>query len=190
VIELSAVFWIFVACFGIIGLLRGWVREVQVTAAAVLAMFMIEKISPLVGQVLVSRTPLEMLSVDPLGTLRRLVILKTAILLSVVFFGYQGPMVIDFATKGRVKANRARETLQEGLLGLGTGLLNGYLIVGALWWYMDNGHYPFPWIVGPSAFPNSISTEMLALLPLHFLTSPWLEILVVVFFLIVIVVVI
>ncbi|MBN1427518.1 MAG: CvpA family protein [Anaerolineae bacterium] len=189
-IELSAVFLIFIACFGIIGLLRGWVREVQVTAAAVLAMFIIEKISPWVGQILVDRTPLEMLSVDPLGTLRRLVLLKTAILLAVVFFGYQGPMVIHFATQGRVKANRARETIQEGILGLGMGLLNGYLIVGALWWYMDSGHYPFDWIVGPSAFPNSISAPIIAWLPLHFLASPWLEILLVVFFLIVLVVVI
>ncbi len=189
-IELSAVFIIFLVCFGIIGLLRGWVREVQVTAATVLAMYIIEKIGPWVGQVLVDRTPLEMLAIDPLGTLRRLVMLKTVILLAVVFFGYQGPMVIHFATQGRVKANRARETIQEGFLGLLFGLINGYLIVGALWWYMDSGHYPFDWIISPSAFPNSISTNMIAYLPLHFLASPWLEILVIVFFLMVLVIVI
>ena len=87
-------------------------------------MFIIELIGPWVFQVLVDRTPADMLAVDPMGTLRRLVVLKVSILLIVVFFGYQGPMVVQFATQGRIKANRARETVQEGILGLGTGLLN------------------------------------------------------------------
>jgi hypothetical protein len=190
VIEFAAVFWIAVIVFGIIGLMRGWVREVQVTAAAILGMFIIELIEPWVYQVLVNRTPAEMLAVDPLGTLRRLVVLKVSILLIIAFFGYQGPMVVQFATQGRIKANRARETVQEGILGLGTGLLNGYLIVGAIWWYVHIGQYPFNWMISPLNFPESASVGLIALLPLRYLVSPWLEILVVVFFLIVLVVVI
>jgi len=190
VIEFSAVFWIAVAVFGVIGLLRGWVREVQVTAACILAMFIIESISPWIWQALVDRTPAESLALDPLGTLRRLVVLKTSILLIISFFGYQGPVVVQFATQGRVKANRARETVQEGILGLAVGLLNGYLIMGALWWYMHVGQYPFDWLISPLNFPDSASASMIALLPLRYLASPWLEILVVVFFLIVLVVVI
>ena len=189
-IEFSAVFWIAVVVFGVIGLLRGWVREVQVTAAAVLAMFIIESIAPWIFNVLVDRTPAESLALDPLGTLRRLVVLKAAILLIISFFGYQGPVVVQFATQGRVKANRARETVQEGILGLAVGLLNGYLIMGALWWYIELGHYPFDWMISPANFPDSASASMIALLPLKYLISPWLEILVVVFFLIVLVVVI
>jgi hypothetical protein len=190
VIEISAVFWIAVLCFGVIGLIRGWVREIQVTAATVLAMFIIEQMGPWVWQVLVDRTPAEMLAIDPLGTLRRLVVLKTAILIIIAFFGYQGPVVVQFATQGRVKANRARETVQEGILGLGVGLMNGYLIIGALLWYMHVGQYPFDWIISPQNFPDSASAGLISFLPLRFLVSPWLEILVVVFFLIVLVVVI
>lgn len=186
-IELSAVFWIFVLLFGVIGLMRGWVREIQVTASVVLAMFIIEKISPWVWQVLVSRTPADLLAADPMGTLRRLVMLKAAILLIVVFFGYQGPVVIQLATQNRVQSNRPRETIQEGILGLGVGLLNGYLIVGALWWYLHVAQYPFPWMISPLQFPQSASAKMIASLPLKYLASPWLEILVVVFFLIVII---
>ncbi len=189
-IELAAVFWFAVALFGVIGLMRGWVREIQATAAAVLSMFIIEQISPFVYQVLVERTPTELLAVDPLGTLRRLVMLKSAILLIVVFFGYQGPVLVQFATQGRTKANRPRETLQEGVLGLLAGLLNGYLIIGALWWYLHTAHYPFQWAISPLNFPDSASAALIGLLPLRFLASPWLEILVVIFFLIVIVAVI
>lgn len=189
-IELSALFVIFIIVFGIIGLLRGWVREIQVTAAAVLAMFLIEQISPFVWSVLVDRTSAELLQNDPLGTLRRLVMLKTAIMLIVVFFGYQGPVLIEFGTGGRVASNRPRESIQEGLLGLAVGLLNGYVIVGALWWYMHVSDYPFDWIVSPLAFAESPSAEFIQFLPLNFLASPWLEILVVAFFLLVIVVLI
>jgi hypothetical protein len=170
--------------------MRGWIREVQVTAAAILGMFIIELVEPSIFPVLVNRTPADLLAVDPLGTLRRLVVLKIALLIIIVFFGYQGPMVIQFATQGRIKANRARETVQEGILGLGFGLLNGYLIVGAIWWYIHVGQYPFAWMISPLNFPDSASAELIAFLPLRYLASPWLEILVVVFFLIVLVVVI
>jgi hypothetical protein len=189
VIELAAVFWFFVALFGIIGLMRGWVREVQATAAAVLAMFIIEMISPWVWTVLVERTPAEMLATDPLGTLRRLVMLKAAILLIVVFFGYQGPVIVQFAT-GRSRGGSPRDSIQEGILGLLVGLLNGYLIIGALWWYVHVAQYPFDWIISPVNFPDSASAAMISALPLRYLSSPWLEILVVVFFLIVIIAVI
>lgn len=189
-IELSAIFISLMVLFGVIGLMRGWVREIQATAAAILAMFIIEQISPWVWTVLVQRTPAEMLAADPLGTLRRLVMLKGAILLVVVFFGYQGPMLVQFASSGRVRTNRPRETIQEGILGLLIGLLNGYLILGALWWYLHVAQYPFDWIISPLNFPNSASAKMIAYLPLRFLPSPWLEILVVVFFLIVLVAVI
>mgnify|MGYP005856547121 CR=1 FL=1 len=189
-IELAAVFWIGVLLFGVIGLMRGWIKEIQTTAAAVLAMFIIEKISPWVWQVLVDRTPAEALAIDPLGILRSLVLLKVAILLIVVFFGYQGPVLVQFATRGRAQTNRPRETIQEGILGLGAGLLNGYLVVGALWWYLHVSHYPFAWTIDPTNFPDSMSAGMIAWLPLRYLASPWLEILVVAFFLVVLIVVI
>ena len=189
-IEIVAVFWILVVIFGIIGMMRGWVRELQVTAAAVLAMFIIEQISPWVWSVLVDRTSAELLASDPLGTLRRLVVLKTAIMLICVFFGYQGPILLDMGFGGRINANRARETVQEGILGLMVGFLNSYIIIGALWWYLHIAQYPFDWIISPLNFPDSPSSAFVALLPLRWLASPWLEILVVIFFLAVIVILI
>lgn len=189
-IELAAFFWLMVVLFGVIGLMRGWVRELQVTSAVVLGMFIIEQISPWVWTVLVERTPADMLATDPLGTLRRLVMLKAAVLLILVFFGFQGPVIVDFASRGRSRAARPRDSLQEGFLGLLVGLLNGYLIIGALWWYVHTAQYPFDWIVSPLNFPESASATIISMLPLRYLSSPWLEILVVVFFLLVIVAVI
>lgn len=189
-IELIAVFWFAVVLFGVIGAIRGWVREIQATAAAILGMFIIEQISPFVWTILVERTPIDMLTMDPLGTLRRLVMFKAAILLIIIFFGYQGPLLIQSATSRRTSANKPRETIQEGFLGALVGAANGYLIIGALWWYVHVAQYPFDWIISPLNFPESASAAFIAFLPLAWMSSPWLEILVVVFFLIVIVAVI
>lgn len=186
--EISAVFWMFVLVFGIIGLLRGWVQEIQVTAAAVLAMFMVEQITPFISDTLTTRTSAELLAQDPLGTFRRLYVLQLALIAIAVFFGYQGPVVVKFATQNRVNISRTRETVQEGLLGLAAGLVNGYLIVGAVWWYMANARYPFNWSTAP--LPGSPSETLFRFMPLAYLGSPWLEILVVVFFLVVIIVLI
>jgi hypothetical protein len=112
--------------------------------------------------------------------------------LILVFFGYQGPMLITFATQQRVQANRARETIQEGLLGLIVGLLNGYLILGAIWWYLNEAQYPFDFMVSPVAYfagTESASVRLIEMLPLAYLASPWLDILVVVAFVVVIVIV-
>jgi uncharacterized membrane protein required for colicin V production len=188
VIELAAVFWIGVVLFGIIGLIRGWVREVQVTAAAVLGMFIIEQFGPWVADTMLARTPVDAITADPLASMRRLFILKAIILMMVVFFGYQGPVVIQAATGGRARTNRPRETIQEGILGMAAGLLNGYMVVGALWWYLHVSQYPFSWAIGPLV--ESSSENLVQFLPLAFLSSPWLEIMVVVFFLFVIIAII
>ena len=66
-------------------------REIQVTAAVVLAMFIVEQFGPWIADVLVARTSADVLTADPWGTFRRLVMLKSSIMLIVVFFGYQGP---------------------------------------------------------------------------------------------------
>lgn len=189
-IELIAVFWFAVMLFCVIGAIRGWVREIQATAAAILAMFIIEQISPFVWSLLVERTSAEMLATDPLGTLRRLAMFKAAILLIIVFFGYQGPVLIQSATSRRTSANKPRESMQEGFLGALVGAANGYLIIGALWWYVHVAQYPFDWLISPLNFPESASAAFISYLPLAWMASPWLEILVVAFFLIVIIAVI
>ncbi len=42
-----------------------------------------------------------------------------------------------------------RERFQDALLGLFLGALNGYIIFGSLWYYLDSAGYPFPVITAP-----------------------------------------
>jgi hypothetical protein len=60
------------------------------------------------------------------------------------FFGYQTPNI------GRIAGPRfAREKLQDTLLGLFLGAINGYLLVGTVWAFLHEANYPFDWIITP-----------------------------------------
>ena len=101
--------------FGVIGLMRGWTKEILVTASIILGLFILEQFGVYILPLMVNTTGIETIAVDPNSPLRRVVMFKAAILLIVTFFGYQGPTLVHFASRGRVGA-KARETLQEGLL--------------------------------------------------------------------------
>jgi hypothetical protein len=187
VIELAAVFWIFVMLFGIIGLMRGWTKELLVTASIILALFVLEELGNYVFDVMVS-SDLAQIAADPEAPLRRLVMLRASVLLIITFFGYQGPTVVHFATRGRVAA-RPGDSLQEGLLGLMIGGVNGYLVIGALWWYLQVYNYPFTWVIPPGS--ESLSIHYVRFLPLQWMTQgPLLTVLLVIFFLFVIIAVV
>ena len=60
------------------------------------------------------------------------------------------------------------------LLGFVLGAVNGFLIVGTVWFFMEQSDYPFPkYIVKPDA-NNPLSVSALRLLP--YLTPRWLGI--------------
>jgi hypothetical protein len=127
---LSFVFFFLIAIFAIIGSLRGWSKEMMVTFSVILAIFIIYILEGIV--------PGLMNSLTPQGTAAYFW-LRAGILCILVFFGYQTP---NFPKIGGQRF--ARERLQDVLLGLFLGALNGFLIAGALWYYMKEAGYPFP----------------------------------------------
>jgi UDP-N-acetylmuramate--alanine ligase len=62
-----------------------------------------------------------------------------------VLFGYQSPNIPRLAGTGRF----ARDRLQDSLLGFVLGAINGYLVWGTIWFYLNNAGYPFPQIFSP-----------------------------------------
>jgi hypothetical protein len=61
------------------------------------------------------------------------------------FFGYQTPHIRALQDKV------AREKLEEILLGLILGLLNGYLLTGSVWGYLHELGYPTNLVLQPEA---------------------------------------
>jgi uncharacterized membrane protein required for colicin V production len=175
-VSLVFVFWIFVVLFGIIGGMRGWAKELLVTFSVILALTFITLLDSYVG--FYKNIKLD----DP-----KLYFWLTAGIIGVlVFFGYQTPNIARFAPK------MVREKFQDMLLGAFIGLLNGYLIVGSLWFFMYKAQYPFPSITNPenASIPQVVEAakKLLPFLPPRWLGVPGIYFAVVLAFIFVIVV--
>jgi len=129
-ISLSALFYILVILFIMIGAMRGWAKEMLVSFSIILAIFIIVVIMPMVVK---DTTP------------ERLFFLRVAVIIGCAFFGYQTPNFRRIAESGRFIRNAARDVI----MGSFVGAINGYLIVGSLWFYLATAGYPFPQISAP-----------------------------------------
>jgi uncharacterized membrane protein required for colicin V production len=173
-VSLTVVFWMYVILFGIIGGIRGWAKELMVSFSVILALTFTTLLSnyiPFIRDVLAKDN-------QPLYFW-----LRTIILGMLVFFGYQTPNFTRFATK------MTREKLQDAILGIVLGALNGYLIAGTIWFYMADAGYPFAQVVNaPTGEMAKLADAMLHYMPPKLLGIPGIYFAVVIAFIFVIVV--
>ncbi len=160
-INLNFIFWMYVVLFAIIGGMRGWARELLVSFSVILCLFIIsvlERFVPFIRDILPNNSPISMFW------------LRSILLLSLVFFGYQTPKFPKLATSGRF----IRDKFQDILLGLFLGGINGYLIFGSIWYYMAQANYPFDMIIPPDGNTElgRAALELLTLMPPQVLGSP------------------
>lgn len=170
--------WVFlvmmILMFASVGYMRGYTKELVATAGIVLALFTLKQFDALL--------------IDPLttGNPNSKFYLQATILGLFAFFSYQTPT--------RTFANLpGRQGVQDGVLGFLVGAFNGYLVFGALWWFMDNVGYPFsPHIIQPvdPESTSAIVTDILPLVWLHSGDGSVLSLLMVAFFVFIIVIVI
>jgi len=126
VISLTALFGLLVILFGIIGAMRGWAKELLVTSAIVLGLFLNSILATYIQ-------PYQLLmATAPLGTV---LAMQGGVLLLLAFFGYQTPKIQALQPK------LVRERFEEILLGGFMGLLNGFLLVGSIWFYLHQTGY-------------------------------------------------
>lgn len=133
-ISLVVLFGLLVGLFGLIGAMRGWAKELLVTSALVLGLFLNAILETYI-------TPYRTALFLQTGSTQMLV--RAALLLLLSFFGYQTPNLRALQPK------MARERMEEILLGLVLGLLNGYLLIGSLWSYLHEAGYPTELVVKP-----------------------------------------
>ena len=86
------------------------------------------------------------------------------VLIGAAFVSYQGE-TLAYAGQGVRGA-------QGVLLGLLVGLLNGYLITGSLWYYMDKFGYPFTFLGFKADTLSPVAQGILPFLPMRFLAQP------------------
>ena len=155
-VPLSTVFFAFVILFAIVGALRGWAKELLVTFSVVLARF-IEYVSLLYVPVL-SVSLGSMRDSEP----RAWFFLRLVIFGTIVSAGYA-----TTALSAKLGGRARKEKLQDTLLGVFLGGINGYLITGYLWGFIDELGYKIWGITGPQ---SDAVRNMLKYLP-----RAWLE---------------
>ena len=151
-------FWMYVILFAIVGGMRGWAKELLVSFSVVLALglnHLIRRYIPLAQNLPETDTSLFWL--------------RTIILLTLVYFGYQTVVSIPHL------ASRARrERLQDSLFGVILGAINGYLVAGTVLFYMHIADYPFQEIISRPADPTLMQTvnQMMLYMPPQLLGEP------------------
>jgi uncharacterized membrane protein required for colicin V production len=195
-LSLQVLFWITIGAFALVGALRGWAREIVATSGLILALFIINQF----GYTFLDRIGQSAADLgDPVLAQKRQFYLDTLFLLVLAFFSYQSPRL-----SGVIGARlRPRDTIQDKLLGAIVGGVNGYLIAGTIWAFLEYTQvgagqwvqlppgvpYPFDpaMIVRPGV--GSEAAAMVANLPIPLL-APYLPYLMVIMFLFVIIVMI
>ena len=134
--SLTAVFWMYVILFGIIGGFRGWAKELLVIFSVLLAIAIDTVLLTYVDSVRIIMT--DRPGITQFG-------LRAGLLLTLAYFGYQTPNLPAFSG-----GKFAREKLQDFMLGVALGLVNGYFIAGSVWYFMHQANYPLEYITPPT----------------------------------------
>ena len=152
-VDIDFVFWMFVMLFAIIGGMRGWAKELLVGFSVILAIFVLTVLYNYLGFVNA------FLSSDPTFKFWA----DSFIVVALAFFGYQTPHIERF------KAAARREKLQDILFGIVLGGVNGYLIVGSIWHFLDKASYFFSFVTAPQ---TEAASRLVELLPPVWLDAP------------------
>jgi len=172
--SLVYVFWMFVILFGVIGLLRGWAKELLVAFSVILALALnhvLRKYIPMVQGLPDDSTSLFWI--------------EALILVGLVFFGYQTVALVP-----HLQSKATRERLQDALFGAFLGAVNGYLIAGTILFYIVQTKYQaFPDIVlQPTSQTAQAVQNLMNFMPPHLLGEPGIYFAVILAFIFVIVV--
>ena len=177
-IPIETVFYMFVVVFAFIGFVRGWAREVLVTASVVLAFFIMYVLLSL--DIVSNFLTAGQVPDSGVITIQQFWF-QVIVLLVLVFFGFQTPSI------PRLAGNRfKRDNFRDSALGLFIGGFNGYLILGSLWYFMGQVNYRYGLII--PQFSEAAMDLYAKLPPTWLMQSPEILIAVIVAFLFLIVV--
>lgn len=187
-LSLTTAFWVLVLLFAFVGMMRGWTKEIVVTASIILALFTINQLmSPLFAFIGWDNNINQ-----PPEVRRWQFFIMSAFLLMLAFIGYQGPTLARSRVGDRLTR---RDDLQDKLLGFFVGALNGWLVVGSIWsfleykimaantWLRYTPDIPYPFDPTRISRPAPELAPIIDNLPIPFLTqSPYILLLLLILF--------
>jgi uncharacterized membrane protein required for colicin V production len=153
-IQLAALLWATALFFGAVGYMRGVSKELIALAGIILGLFALFQFDSVLRGVLLA-------TVEPVTRFY----VQSIIFLLIVFFAYQ-----TRALARHIGGSDGRDPLQSTVLGALVGFLNGYMIFGSLWYFMDINQYPLNPFISPPAAGTS-SAQLVSSLPLYLLAG-------------------
>lgn len=128
--------------FAVIGIVRGFLKELGVTIVLIATLFGLDRVIPLLEQ-FIAQGKLAFLFKPFTGnpatdqpTNLALMVIFQVLMLAAVFIAYQGETLAYEGNNPKFPVGMA--------LGALVGGVNGYLITGTLWWILDHYKYPVP----------------------------------------------
>jgi len=160
-VEIQQLFLILIVVMGIIGMVRGFLKELGVTLVLIATLFALDRLIPVIGG-FIMEGGLGFLGLQPDAALTRdvLFLVFAAIMIAATFIAYEGETL-------NYEGNNPKGIVGS-LLGFLIGAVNGYLLFGTLWWLMDAYQYPFGLVAQP--MPQAAQDILAAgLLPIELL---------------------
>jgi hypothetical protein len=162
-VEIQELFLILILVMGIIGLVRGFLKELGVTLVLIATLFALDRLIPIING-FINGGGFGFLGLGPVpetqSTDNILFLLFGAMMVGATYIAYQGETL---AYEGHNPKG-----IVGGVLGFLIGAVNGYLLFGTLWWLMNFYRYPFGMVAQPlPAGAEQIVTS--GLLPLELL---------------------
>ncbi len=162
-VQIQQLFVILIVVMGIVGMVRGFLRELGVTLVLVATLFALDRLIPIING-FINGGGFGFLGLGPVpetqSTDNILFVVFTAMMVGATYIAYQGETLAYEGNnpKGIVGA----------LLGFLIGAVNGYLLFGTLWWLANFYQYPFNLVATPLP-PEAQQLVVSGLLPLELL---------------------
>jgi hypothetical protein len=167
-VTISFFFLTLVVLFGIIGAMRGWAKEMLVSFSLVMALFVMQVVMSHIG-------PMKNFFETTEGASTQFYV-SSLIIILFALSGYHTPNAQRINKNlSRDNKSAARHWLQDMMLGGILGIVNGYLLVGTLWHYLNLYRYPVSRsLMAPPELVTPVDT--MALKMIEFLPPVWLDV--------------
>jgi len=164
VAPIEVVFGVIVFVFALIGLARGFLRELGVTTIMMFLLFFLSRFEPVLDKGMVRL----------MSTGGRFLPTQDKDLLQCWFFVLVviGGALISYQGETLAFGGQSPRGAQGISLGLLVGLLNGYLIAGTIWFYMHKFNYPIAFLGFSGDRLSNLARELIPFLPIQFLGQP------------------
>lgn len=165
-IPIEYAFGTLVLIFTLIGIVRGFLRELGVTMVMLFVLFVLSLLEPFLDQGFTKLTELAAGVLHPGNQARVQTWFFISLITIIAFISYAGE-TLSFG------GERLGGFL-GGALGALIGAFNGYLIAGSIWYYLHKWEYAISWLgFAPDQLSERAQT-IIKFLPISFLGQPFL----------------